>query len=201
MRWTLASGGTGQARWVNLDYAVASKAIARFEQRMRTDPRLCEQLAGVQQQLSNRQMTRYDPSSYRARLKCRSRVTIQGISTGPDPVRVGHQLPVDVAGHDGGNDAAVRAADVSKNTAAMGFPLLHGVWILRHLAGSRCWNSFARRCVGDGFDAIGIDKSCRSLALGRIVDRRRSLSIHTLENDAPVALPLAIGMRRVMPPK
>ena len=57
MRWTLASGGTGQARWVNLDYAVASKAIARFEQRMRTDPRLCEQLAGVQQQLSNRQMT------------------------------------------------------------------------------------------------------------------------------------------------
>jgi REP element-mobilizing transposase RayT len=36
----------------NLDYAVVSKAIARFEQRMRTDPQLREQLAGVQLQLS-----------------------------------------------------------------------------------------------------------------------------------------------------
>jgi hypothetical protein len=36
----------------NLDYAVVSKAIARFEQRMRTDPQLREQLAGVQLRLS-----------------------------------------------------------------------------------------------------------------------------------------------------
>jgi REP element-mobilizing transposase RayT len=36
----------------NLDYAVVSKAVARFEQRMRTDPQLREQLAGVQLRLS-----------------------------------------------------------------------------------------------------------------------------------------------------
>jgi hypothetical protein len=36
----------------NLDYAVVSKTIARFEQRLRTDPQLREQLASVQLQLS-----------------------------------------------------------------------------------------------------------------------------------------------------
>jgi len=34
----------------NLDYAVVSKAIARFEQRMRTDPQLRNLLADVQLQ-------------------------------------------------------------------------------------------------------------------------------------------------------
>jgi hypothetical protein len=52
----------------------------------------------------------------------------------PDLVRVGHKLPVHVAR----NDDALGAADVSKNTASAGLPLLHGVWILRYLAGSRC---------------------------------------------------------------
>jgi putative transposase len=36
----------------NLDYAVVSKAIARFEQRLQTDPQLRQQLASVQLQLS-----------------------------------------------------------------------------------------------------------------------------------------------------
>ena len=36
----------------NLDYAVVSKAIARFQQRMQTDPQLREQLVAVQLQLS-----------------------------------------------------------------------------------------------------------------------------------------------------
>src|SRR6266404_5791150 len=63
-------------------------------------------------------------------------------------------LPADVAGDDGGNDDAVGAADVSKNGAPVAFPLLHGVWILRHLAGSRYWNLCARRGVGDGCDAV-----------------------------------------------
>jgi hypothetical protein len=35
----------------NLDYAVVSKAIARFEQRLRTDPQLRNQLASVQLRL------------------------------------------------------------------------------------------------------------------------------------------------------
>jgi hypothetical protein len=39
----------------NLDCAVVSKAIARFGQRMRTDPRIREQLAVVQLQVD--QMT------------------------------------------------------------------------------------------------------------------------------------------------
>jgi len=58
-----------------------------------------------------------------------------------DMVRIGHKLPLHVAGNDGGDDAAVGAADVSENTASVGLPLLPGVWILRHLAGSRCWKS------------------------------------------------------------
>ncbi len=36
----------------NLDYAVVSKAVARLEQRMRTDTQLRQQLAGLQLQLS-----------------------------------------------------------------------------------------------------------------------------------------------------
>jgi hypothetical protein len=36
----------------DLDYAVVGKAIARFEQRIRTDPHLREQVAKVQQQLA-----------------------------------------------------------------------------------------------------------------------------------------------------
>jgi hypothetical protein len=107
----------------------------------------------------------------------------------------------DVVGHDGCNDVAVGATDIPKNTASLGLPLLHGIWILRHLARSRCWNLFARRGFGGGFDAIGTDKSCRSLALGHIVDRRRSLSIHTLENGAPFALPFTVRMWHFMPPK
>jgi hypothetical protein len=35
----------------NLDYAVVSKAIARFEKRLRTDPQMREQLASVQLRL------------------------------------------------------------------------------------------------------------------------------------------------------
>ena len=36
----------------NLDYAVVSKAIARFEQRLQSDPQLRKQLAGIQMRLS-----------------------------------------------------------------------------------------------------------------------------------------------------
>jgi hypothetical protein len=35
-----------------LDYAVVSKAIARFDQRLQADPQLRKQLVGIQMQLS-----------------------------------------------------------------------------------------------------------------------------------------------------
>ena len=73
-----------------------------------------------------------------------------------DLVRMGHKFPLHVAGNDGCNDDAVGAADVSKDTATVGLPLLHGIWILRHLARSRSWNLCARSGVSGGGDAVGI---------------------------------------------
>jgi hypothetical protein len=43
-----------------------------------------------------------------------------------------------------------------KNKATMSLPLLHGVWIFRHLAGSRFWDLCGRSGVCGRCDAVGI---------------------------------------------
>src|SRR4051812_25243087 len=63
----------------------------------------------------------------------------------PDVAGFGHQLSVDVAGNDGGHDAAVCVADFFENKTPVRVALFHGVRILCGLARGWCWNLCDRR--------------------------------------------------------